>query len=257
MIARLAWPDWERLARIGNVASKDQARPILTGVHFEGDEGRLRAVATDSYKLATVAVDAELDEAGPILLPARQVTIATSALRQLARAQLGSKFAVTHETEIDLVDPPGEDPEIFLELNCGDRYVGSLTIDQILAEGKIWFPAYRKLLHKPSQSPLSRSTLARKRKDEIAHYITVQYGRTYDPEQSSKETLLNIVDEFAAEPISRAVGLNQDHLNDLMRTTTTRYPEYLKIEMFGETRPVFFSNPADKDWLGIQMPVRT
>ena len=42
-------------AAIGQVsvaASTDDARPVLTGVFFETEAGRLRMVATDSYRLA-------------------------------------------------------------------------------------------------------------------------------------------------------------------------------------------------------------
>lgn len=258
MIARVKWEDWERLSRIGEVADKGRGRrPILEAIYIEAevDAGRVRATATDSYKLATVSVVAEIeDDEPPLLVPARAVRTMTKTFRQLASIGLGSKWAtlLPDETHVSIISNPGSPrPHVYVEFAIGARYVGSLTAD--LVEGS--FPSYRKLLHKPG-AELARSTLARKRKAEISDYIAVQYGRTYDPEQNSKETLLNIADDFAAKPTGRAIGLNQDHLNDLMRTTSTRYPEYLKIEMFGETRPVFVSNPSDHDWQGIQMPVR-
>ena len=40
------------LSHVGVAASTDDARPILTGVHFENEGGSLRLVATDSYRLA-------------------------------------------------------------------------------------------------------------------------------------------------------------------------------------------------------------
>lgn len=40
------------LAQVGVAASGDDARPTLTGVLFEANEGELRLVATDSYRLA-------------------------------------------------------------------------------------------------------------------------------------------------------------------------------------------------------------
>ncbi|MFH2072615.1 MAG: DNA polymerase III subunit beta [Actinomycetota bacterium] len=42
----------DALRTVGVAASKDQARPILTGVYFDKEDGRLRLVATDSYRLA-------------------------------------------------------------------------------------------------------------------------------------------------------------------------------------------------------------
>ena len=42
----------EAFAQVARAASSDEARPILTGVLFAGDEDGIRLVATDSYRLA-------------------------------------------------------------------------------------------------------------------------------------------------------------------------------------------------------------
>jgi DNA polymerase-3 subunit beta len=42
----------DAVTQVAVAASTDDARPILTGVFFEHDEGALRLVATDSYRLA-------------------------------------------------------------------------------------------------------------------------------------------------------------------------------------------------------------
>ena len=65
------------LAQVGVAASGDDARPTLTGVLFEADEGSLRLVATDSYRLAVKDVPGVTAE-GATLVPYR-------ALRELSR----------------------------------------------------------------------------------------------------------------------------------------------------------------------------
>jgi DNA polymerase-3 subunit beta len=65
------------LSQVAVAASHDDARPILTGVFFESESGRLRLVATDSYRLAVrdlPSMEAELTG----LVPVR-------ALRELGR----------------------------------------------------------------------------------------------------------------------------------------------------------------------------
>jgi DNA polymerase-3 subunit beta len=42
----------DAIGQVSVAASNDDARPILTGVYFEAEEGALRLVATDSYRLA-------------------------------------------------------------------------------------------------------------------------------------------------------------------------------------------------------------
>lgn len=68
----------DALSQVAVAASTDDARPILTGVFFEHEEGALRLVATDSYRLAVRDVPAvQAPLAG--LVPVR-------ALRDLSRS---------------------------------------------------------------------------------------------------------------------------------------------------------------------------
>lgn len=74
------------LAQVAIAASTDDARPILTGVFFESEEGKLRMVATDSYRLAVrdvPSVTAELTG----LVPVR-------ALRELQRTVGAPKLRI-------------------------------------------------------------------------------------------------------------------------------------------------------------------
>src|SRR5918997_4493092 len=75
----------ETTERVSRAASRDESRPVLTGilVRFEGD--RLVMAATDSYRLAVK--ETELGESGPELdaiIPAR-------ALQELARRSPGAE----------------------------------------------------------------------------------------------------------------------------------------------------------------------
>lgn len=75
------------LGQVSVAASTDDARPILTGVFFEHEAGKLRMVATDSYRLAVrdvPAVDADLSG----LVPVR-------ALKELGRSVGASDLKVS------------------------------------------------------------------------------------------------------------------------------------------------------------------
>lgn len=74
------------LAQVGVAASNDDARPTLTGVLFESNEGTLRLVATDSYRLAVKDVPGVAAEDAK-LVPYR-------ALRELARTVGTGKMQV-------------------------------------------------------------------------------------------------------------------------------------------------------------------
>jgi DNA polymerase-3 subunit beta len=69
----------ETVARVGRSASRDESRPVLTGILVRFEPGKIVMAATDSYRLAVkeTAVEAELPDLEAII-PAR-------ALQELAR----------------------------------------------------------------------------------------------------------------------------------------------------------------------------
>ncbi|MDH3470773.1 MAG: DNA polymerase III subunit beta [Acidimicrobiia bacterium] len=65
------------IAQVGTAASLDEARPILTGIHFAAEGESLRMVATDSYRLAVRDLPGVAPQEG--LVPVR-------ALRELSKS---------------------------------------------------------------------------------------------------------------------------------------------------------------------------
>ena len=115
------------LRQVTPAASTDDNRPIITGVLLSAEEGGLRLVATDSYRLAV------RDIAGLSVLSGRSsVLVPSRALREVERL-LGSAESVT--------------------LRLGERdaafEVGTCRITTRLIEGE--FPNYRGLI--PSSYP--------------------------------------------------------------------------------------------------------
>jgi DNA polymerase-3 subunit beta len=74
----------ETVARVGRSASRDESRPVLTGILVRFEPGKVVMAATDSYRLAVkeTAVDATLPDLEAII-PAR-------ALQELARIAAGA-----------------------------------------------------------------------------------------------------------------------------------------------------------------------
>ena len=115
----------DALTQVGTAASGDDARPTLTGVLFEENEGALRLVATDSYRLGVRDVPS-IGVKGSRLVPYR-------ALRELQRTIGDGPMTVTL----------GEREATF------ESEIGRLTARIIDAT----FPNYRQLL--PDEFPNS------------------------------------------------------------------------------------------------------
>lgn len=111
------------LEQVAPAASRDDTRPVLTGVLFEGQSEELRLVATDSYRLAVRVLEAG-GEQRQLLVPARAIV----EVARLAR---------------------GEDVVMEIASSQVGFHVGRVLVQTRLIEGE--FPAYRQLL--PENQP--------------------------------------------------------------------------------------------------------
>jgi DNA polymerase-3 subunit beta len=78
-------PLLETIARVGRAASRDESRPVLTGILVRFEQGKLVMAATDSYRLAVK----ETELAGD--LPEIEAIIPARALDELRRIAAGSE----------------------------------------------------------------------------------------------------------------------------------------------------------------------
>lgn len=114
----------ETINRVARAASRDEARPVLTGVMVTVEESELTMVATDSYRLAVkrTRLDAPVAERLEAIIPAR-------ALRELAR----------------LIEAKPEEPlRVWLSRNQALFEIGGTSLSSRLIDGQ--FPDHRALL---------------------------------------------------------------------------------------------------------------
>jgi DNA polymerase III subunit beta len=114
----------ETIGRVARAASRDEARPVLTGVLVTVEEKQLTMVATDSYRLAVKRTELESPVAEKL-----EANIPARALRELAR----------------LIEAAPDEPlQVWLTRNQAIFKVGQSALSSRLIEGQ--FPNYRQLL---------------------------------------------------------------------------------------------------------------
>lgn len=59
------------LASVDFAASRDESRPVLTGVYLVSKDGKLSAAATDSYRLSEMVLDVNLGQEFSVVIPNR------------------------------------------------------------------------------------------------------------------------------------------------------------------------------------------
>jgi DNA polymerase-3 subunit beta len=121
------------VAQVTRAASRDEARPILTGVLFEINREGLTMVATDSYRLAVRELTATAEGEGKALVPERALSEAGRAAGADDKGQL----------------------ELFVDPSQVAFATGGLTLTSRLIEGE--FPNYRQLLPERYESRLTAS----------------------------------------------------------------------------------------------------
>jgi DNA polymerase-3 subunit beta len=114
----------ESIERVARAASRDEVRPILTGVLVQAEGSRLTMVATDSYRLSVKHTQLEQPLPEPI-----EANIPARALRELSRVITSGR---------------GEEVELALSRNQIVFRLDGVTLSSRLIEGQ--FPSWRQLI---------------------------------------------------------------------------------------------------------------
>src|SRR4029079_10093468 len=119
-----AQPLAETIDRVARAASRDEVRPILTGVLFQAEGSTLTMVATDSYRLSVKHTELETALAEPV-----EANVPARALRELARI-------IAQEQPAEVAMSLARNQAVFL--------AGSVVLCSRLIEGQ--FPSWRQLI---------------------------------------------------------------------------------------------------------------
>jgi DNA polymerase-3 subunit beta len=228
----------EALRQVVRAASTDEARPILTGVLLTAENGGLRMVATDSYRLAVrdLADHQVLGADQKVLVPGR-------ALSELQRLVGG-----------------GED----LTMRLGDRdatfEVGGTRLSTRLIEGE--FPNYRQLI--PASHPNTLTVEREPLLEAIRRVKILARDATPVRLQMGGDTL-------RLTAITQDVGNASEELDatyDGTELTVAFNPEYfasgveacssdsITLSTLDSLKPAVVRGVGDDDYLYLLMPVR-
>jgi DNA polymerase-3 subunit beta len=226
------------LKQVVTAASSDDARPILTGVLLAAEEGGLRLVATDSYRLAV----RDLPGAN-VLSEGQQVLVPSRALSELARVLAGADN---------------------VELRLGERdasfQVGTIRLTTRLIEGE--FPNYRGLI--PASYP-NRLTVGRDALLEAVRRVKLM-AREATPVRMVMRT-----DGLELVAITQDVGQAHEELDakyEGTELTVAFNPEYLLdgvdvtpgdevvVSTLDALKPAVIRSSDGGDFLYLLMPVR-
>jgi DNA polymerase III subunit beta len=226
----------ETVARVGRSASRDESRPVLTGILVRFEPSKLVMAATDSYRLAVkeTPVDTSLPELEAII-PAR-------ALQELTRIASSSD-------------------EVQLGMHDNHAVFGAdgvwLTTRRI--DGQ--FPNYRQLLPEQFEHEV---VLPRDEALEVVRRVSLMAQRNSplrlrfaDGEltvsavtQDVGEAKESLPAPYTADPLE--IGFNAEFLRDGLESVAS---DSVKFKLISPLRPAVLEGEAD-DYVYLIMPIR-
>ena len=226
----------ETVARVSRSASRDESRPVLTGVLMRFEPGKLVMAATDSYRLSVKETPVE----GTV--PELEAIIPARALGELARiAQAGESIELgVHENQV-----------VF---STGDALLTTRRID-----GQ--FPNYKQLVPEAFDHEL---LLPREELLDVVRRVSVMAQRNSplrlrfaDGEltvsaqtQDVGEARESLPVEFGGEPLE--IGFNAEFLRDGVESVVG---DQLRMKLISPLRPAVLQGDSD-DFLYLIMPIR-
>jgi DNA polymerase III subunit beta len=123
----------EAVGQVARAASRDDARPVLTGVLFEVSREGVTLVSTDSYRLAVRELIATAAGEAKSIVPERALSEAGRAAQSVEKGQI----------------------EVFVDESQASFQIGQFMLTSRLIEGE--FPNYRQLLPEAYENRLTVS----------------------------------------------------------------------------------------------------
>jgi DNA polymerase III subunit beta len=226
----------ETVARVGRSASRDESRPVLTGILVRFEPGKVVMAATDSYRLAVkeTLVDASLPELEAII-PAR-------ALQELSRIA-----ATADEVQLGLHDN-------HVVFGADGIWLTTRRID-----GQ--FPNYRQLLPEQFEHEV---LLPREEALEVVRRVSLMAQRNSplrlrfaDGEltvsaitQDVGEARESLPAPFTGDPME--IGFNAEFLRDGLDSVAA---DSVKFKLISPLRPAVLEGESD-DYVYLIMPIR-
>jgi|SRR3954447_6144961 len=226
----------DTVARVSRSASRDESRPVLTGVLMRFEPGKLVMAATDSYRLSVKETTIEGT------LPELEAIVPARALGELAR-----------------IAPEGEHVSLGVHENQVVFGTGTAWLTTRRIDGQ--FPNYKQLVPETFEHevPLPREELL-----DVVRRVSVMAQRNSplrlrfaDGEltvsaqtQDVGEARESLPAPFGAEALE--IGFNAEFLRDGVDSVVG---EQLRLKLISPLRPAVLQGESD-DFLYLIMPIR-
>jgi DNA polymerase-3 subunit beta len=230
----------QTVSRVARSASRDETRPVLTGILMSASGGELRMVATDSYRLSVkqTAID-------PPLAGSLEANVPARALQELVRI-------ASQAPSESLAVSVGQNQVIF--------ELGEIVLSSRLIDGQ--FPNYRQLLPETVEHELRLSS---PELTEVVRRVSLLAQKNAPLRLSFSEGTLTVSaqtpdvgEALEAIPVpfhgeQFEIGFNPEFLRDGLESIES---DELILKLISPLRPGLIESPENGDFVYLIMPIR-
>jgi DNA polymerase III subunit beta len=226
----------DTVQRVSRAASRDESRPVLTGILAQFEGSKLTMAATDSYRMSVK--ETELESGGPEL----EAIIPARALDELSRVAAGAEKVQLGVNENHVIFGAGDAWLTTRRIdgqfpNVAQLRPESFEVALELDRGELLDAVRRAAVMAQRNTPL------RLRFSEGELTISAQ-------SQDVGETRESLAVRYSGEPLE--IGFNAEFLREGLESVTA---SEVKLELINPLRPGLLSADGDSFWYLI-MPIR-
>jgi DNA polymerase-3 subunit beta len=230
----------ETVARVARSASRDETRPVLTGILISGAEQELRMVATDSYRLSVKQTRLETALTGTI-----EANVPARALQELGR--------IAQQSGPETIAVSVGANQVVFEL-------ADVVLSSRLLDGQ--FPNYRQLLPESVEHELR---LATAELSDVVRRISLMAQKNAPLRLAFDEGQLTVSAQTpdigeASEAIPVPfhgerfeIGFNPEFIRDGLESVDT---DELVLKLISPLRPGLIESPDGGEFVYLIMPIR-
>lgn len=226
----------DTVQRVSRAASRDESRPVLTGILVRFEGSRLTMAATDSYRMAVK--ETELSGAGPEL----EAIIPARALDELGRVAAGTESVQLGVNENHVI------------FGAGDAWLTTRRIDgqfpnvaQLKPET---FDVELELNRAELLETVRRAAVMAQRNTPLRLRFSEGELTVSAQSQDVGETRESLAVGYAGEPLE--IGFNAEFLREGLESVTA---DDVQLKLINPLRPGLLSADGDAFWYLI-MPIR-
>jgi DNA polymerase-3 subunit beta len=226
----------DTVQRVSRAASRDESRPVLTGILVRFEGSRLTMAATDSYRMAVK--ETELSAAGPEL----EAIIPARALDELGRVAAGTESVQLGVNENHVI------------FGAGDAWLTTRRIDgqfpnvaQLKPET---FDVELELNRAELLETVRRAAVMAQRNTPLRLRFSEGELTVSAQSQDVGETRESLAVGYAGDPLE--IGFNAEFLREGLESVTA---DDVQLKLINPLRPGLLSADGDAFWYLI-MPIR-